>query len=111
MGLALWLALQASAPSAPPTAIPSDFDLATFRLADGPGRSCAARDSSEIVVCGRRPSGGDYPFEAMARLFEPKPVVAETSLGGVTARAYVESATMPDGTVSKRLMVGIKLPF
>ena len=72
---------------------------------------CTSQDSSEIVVCGRR-GGVGYPMDKWARIFEQKPLVAETGIGaGATVRAYVESVEMPNGELSKRMMVGIRLPF
>lgn len=113
MALAWLLALQAAAPSAP--AVPADFDLATFRPTEpeaGRSPACGSGGGSEIVVCGRRRGGGDYPYEEMERRYQEKPLVAETTIGGgATARAYVESVAMPQGEISKRVMVGIKLPF
>ena len=114
MAVALWLALQAASPAPPAGAAPVDFDLADVpEAAPGLRRTCRGADSDEIVVCGqRRRGGGDYPLEAMARIFETKPIVAETGIGGgAVARAFVESVTMPNGEVSNRVMVGIKLPF
>ena len=114
MALALWLALQAAPEAGRRPPIPSDFDLARVRPAEGrPRRACTGATPDEIVVCGRRrPGGDDYPLEEMARRYEDKPVIAEVDIGGgAKARAYVDSATMPDGTISKRAMVGVKLPF
>ena len=85
---------------------PIDFDLRRLR-----GAQCAPSADSAIIVCGRRPSPG-YPLEAMERLFAPRRIVAQTSLGGnVTGRAFVESAPMDRGAVSNRIMFGIKMPF
>lgn len=115
MGLALLMALQAAAPSAPPAAIPSDFNLATFRPAQdepGDGPRCVSQDPSEIVVCARRRRSGAYPFAEMERKFARGPLVAETSIGGIaTGRAYVEGVELAPGMRSNRVMVGIKLPF
>jgi hypothetical protein len=109
MSLALLLVLQASSPAAPrdaPLAI--DFDLARVRPAD----PCKEPAGSEIVVCGRRPSGGGYPMAEMERRYRNKPIVAETGIGGgATARAYVEQVEIAPGMVSKRAMVGIRIPF
>ena len=107
MSLALLLALQA-APQGPAGLPAIDFDLARVKPAD----PCATGGGgSDIVVCGRRPRG-DYDIEKWARIFATEPLVAETSIGrGAVARAYVESVAMPGGQVSKRAMVGIKLPF
>ncbi|HEX8443660.1 MAG TPA: hypothetical protein VF631_08435 [Allosphingosinicella sp.] len=115
MALAWILAVQtAASPAALTATVPIDFDLAKVRPGDGEadGRlGCRGGDPAEIVVCGRR-RGGNYPMEEMARRYAFEPIVAETGIGGgSTARAYVESVAMPDGQVSKRAMVGIKLPF
>jgi hypothetical protein len=116
MSLALMLVLQAAVPPPAPLVAPIDFDLARYR-ADGPGlalsgRDCAAGAPAAIVVCGRRRSGGDYPMEEMARLYEQGPLIAETGLiGNLRARAFVERVEFPGGQVSNRLMVGIRLPF
>ncbi len=75
MSLALLLALQA--PPAPAEPLPIDFDLARVR----PAEACGAEGGgSEIVVCGRRPGGGDYPIEKWERVFRTKPLVAEKSM-------------------------------
>ena len=109
MALILAFALQAAVePAGSAALLPVAFDLATARPAGDDG--CGG-GGSEIVVCGRR-AGGAYPMEEMARIFEPKPLVAETALGGgVTGRVFVESVTMPDGQVSNRAMIGIKTKF
>lgn len=105
MSLALLMSLQAAAA---PQAV--DFDLARYKPSQ-PAR-CAASGVTEIVVCGMRPRGGDYPLEKMARIFEEKPLVAQTDLGGgAQGRAYVESVPLPNGMISKRAMVGIRLGF
>jgi hypothetical protein len=108
MTLSLLLALQA-APAPPPAApLPVDFDLAQVR----PGDDCRREGGAEIIVCGRRPGRGDYDFEKWEKVFAEKPIVAELGIGGgAVARAYAESVDMPQGQVSKRIMVGIKLPF
>ncbi len=113
MFLALLFSLQTTAATAPPAAaepLDIDFDLATYKPSYPSG--CALGTSSDIVVCGARRPAGAYPLEEMARIFEPRPLVAQTRLfGSVRGRAYVESVGMPQGQVSKRAMVGIKLGF
>ena len=117
MSLALLLAGQAVSP-APSPPLATDFDLAEYRSGDpcsrdAPGSEVRASHVrvSEIVVCGRRPPGA-YPLEKWERVFARKPLVAETSIGGGSvARAYVESVAMPRGEVSKRFLVGIRVPF
>ena len=105
--MALLLALQApAAAAAAPLRI--DFDLARVRPAD----PCKEPTGSEIVVCGRRPSGAGYPMAEMERRYRRRPLAAETGIGGgATARAYVEGVEMGQGMVSKRVMVGIRVPF
>jgi hypothetical protein len=112
MAMAFLLAVQAAAAPAPPILDPIDFDLAQLRpLASGLDR-CAPRDGTEIVVCGVRPRGQDYPLAEMERLFATRPIVAEGRLiGNVTGRAYVESVELPNRMTSKRIMIGIGLPF
>ena len=121
MNLAILVAMQASQPLAPPVApsaapsapIPSDFDLARLVPSSNDSEACRSRDGTEIVVCGTRRIVSDYPLEAMARLFrEAPPPRAEIGIGGgATARIYGESAEMPLGQISKRAMVGIRIPF
>ena len=110
MRLAMILALQA-APSVP---TPVDFDLAKHRPS-GPDltilQQCRPGDPDEIVVCARR-RGDGYPMAEMERRYATKPLMAETSIGpGATVRAYADSVEMPGGQISKRAMIGIKLPF
>ncbi|QAY79053.1 hypothetical protein [Sphingosinicella sp. BN140058] len=112
MDVAWLLMLQTAAASSAP--VPSDFDLAKIRAADTDlsitGR-CAASNAAEIVVCGRRRSP-DADRDRYRPEFAEKPLRAEIGIGGgATARAFVDSVAMPNGEVSKRVMVGVKLPF
>ncbi len=116
MSLMLSFALQAaaSAPAAPVLNV--DFDLADVRPTEwsigSMAQRCDRQGPGDIVVCGRRSSEGAYPYAEMARLFEPRRIVAETQIGrGMTGRAFVESVTLGDGAVSQRVMVGIRVPF
>jgi hypothetical protein len=107
MSLALLLAFQA-APQAPVGPLPIDFDLAALK----PGDPCrtGGGGGSDIVVCGRR--SGDFDYEKWERVFRTGPLLAERSIGpGAVARAYVESVEMPQGQISKRAMVGVKVKF
>ncbi|HYJ83124.1 MAG TPA: hypothetical protein VEW26_09820 [Allosphingosinicella sp.] len=108
MSLALLLAFQA-APQAPAAPLPAiDFDLARVKPAD-PCETGAA--GSDIIVCGRRP-GGVYDYDKWEREFRTAPLVAEKGIGpGAVVRAYAESVGMPDGQVSKRAMVGVRIKF
>ena len=119
MTMSLLLALQAAAAAPPLPAIqPVDFDLARvrrFEVGDAATQvplNCRTAEDSEIVVCGRRPSGGAYPIEEMARLFAVEPLVAEARLfGDVTGGVGIESSTLDRGAVSNRIMVRLRLPF
>ena len=121
MSLALMLALQAAAPAAPAPAAPAplaviDFDLARLPQAEGgfalPGRACRSDDPATILVCARPRGAGAYPIDDMARLFMPRPIVAEMSLGGgATAALYGEQVGLDRGAVSNRFMFGIRLGF
>ena len=118
MSLMLMAALQASAPVPPEGVVPADFDLADLPAASGQGsitdppNACARRSADEILVCGRRPARDEYPMEEMARLFAPRPIVAEMRIGGsMTGRAFVDSVTLDRGAVSQRVMFSITLPF
>jgi hypothetical protein len=113
MSLALLIALQAASPSEPPTADirKIDFDLSLYRLRPAPGCSPAPGD---ILVCGRRPAESLSADEMarLAKLYEQGPMDAETGLfGPVRGRIYTEEVAMPGGQVSKRAMIGIRLPF
>ena len=112
MAVTLVLALQAmSAPLPAPPLLDLDFDLARYSRLEL-GRDCRRDDPSAITVCGRRSSGGAYPLAEMARIFEPGRLVARARIvGNLTADIHVENAAMPDGTVSNRLMIGLRLPF
>ncbi len=114
MSLALLLALQAAAPPAPAPVL-ADFDLARVKPPTETGRitDCRPADPSEIVVCGRRgDEAAAYPMEEMERRYREKPLTAEVGIGGgATARAYVEQVELPGGNISRRVMVGVKLPF
>jgi len=110
MALTLLLALQAAGQPVPLGTGAADFDLARFQPA-APD-ACRGQNASEIVVCGRRQAGDGYRLKELSRAFEEKPLRAETSIsGGAVARAYVDSVMMPNGEISKRAMVGVKIGF
>ncbi len=110
MPLTLLLALQAAGQPVPSGTGKAGFDLA--RMPPAAPDACQGQNASDIVVCGRRQAGDGYRLKELPRTFEEKPLRAETSIGyGATARAFVDSATMPDGQISKRAMIGIKVPF
>ena len=108
MSLSLILALQA----APPLAA-IDFDLARLRRAEPweTGRRCAAGDREAITVCGRR-SGGAYPLDEMARIFEPRPLRAEMGVAdNMTGDVHVEAGPIDRGAASNRAMVRLRVGF
>jgi hypothetical protein len=114
MSLALLIALQAAAaPVADPKPVDLrkiDFDLSRYR----PAPSTCAPAPGDILVCGRRPAAsvGAAEMARLARLYEQGPIDAETGLtGNVRGRVYTEEVAMPGGQVSKRAMIGIRLPF
>ena len=120
MSLFLVLSLQTAAVTspAPPATSPTvepriaaiDFDLARIRSEGG---DCGGGAAGEVLVCGRRRSGGAYPLDHWDRIFGPeRPIRAEMGLGGnLTGRIYSDAVPMDRGLVSNRVMVGIKLPF
>jgi hypothetical protein len=125
MSLALLIAFQAAAQgaaqgAAPPAPAPPpvdvrkmSFDLALYRPKPRNPFGCEP-DPGGILVCGRRPAGGlsDAEMARLARLYEQGPIDAETGLvGNVRGRVYTEEVAMPGGQVSKRVLIGIKLPF
>ena len=112
MALALLMAVQAAASSAPAGAVPIEFDLKTHKPAPDPegAAACAQQSASDIVVCGRR--GPGYRVPELDGRYDEKPLRAEIGIGGgTTVRAYVESVEFPNGQVSKRAMVGVKMKF
>lgn len=116
MSLMLSFALQAAASAPAGPVLNVDFDLADVRPMEwsigGMTQRCDRQGPGDIVVCGRRSSEDAYPYAEMARLFEPRRIVAETPIGrGMTGRAFVESVTLDRGAVSQRVMVGIRVPF
>src|SRR4051794_11419839 len=123
MSLALILAIQAAVPAratpahAPPAPAAVDFDLRTIRpggfdLAAIAGSIlCGPARPGEILVCGRR-GGGGYPLAAMARIFEPHPLVARVGVAGnLSADVHTEARELAPGMVSNRIMFGLRLPF
>lgn len=116
MALALVLALQAAlgAPAAASPIVAIDFDLARVRSDERwtPGGACRRGDPSTIVVCARRSHGGDYPMEAMERLYGVRPLLAEKQLGpGTVGRIYGEQVPMGRGAVSNRILIGVRTSF
>jgi hypothetical protein len=112
MRTALLLSLQAAAPSPAAPLLDTGFDLAKVRPAE-PGDGCrpGTAGTSDIIVCGRRRSNG-YPYEKMERLFAEEPLRAEVTIApGVKLNLSADSVAMPEGQVSKRATVGVKIAF
>ena len=77
-----------------------------------PTNACNSGTQPEIVVCGSRSGQNPYRIPKLPDKYGRKPVRAETdAIPGVHTLAHVESQGMPDGNVSKRLMVTFSLPF
>jgi hypothetical protein len=105
------LLLAAAEPSA---IVPSDFELkpppAPLRATPGDCRRTAA--AGEIVVCGRSPD----EFR-LKELRPPKGIkideggVIGFDLGGARVEPALQQVGMPDGRISKRIMVTVKVPF
>jgi hypothetical protein len=77
-----------------------------------PAPGCDRGAGQEIVVCGTRTGPSPYRLPKLPEKYGPKQIRAETdAIPGVHTRAHVDSSTMPDGNVSKRLMVTFTTPF
>ena len=96
------------------------FDLKHFDRPAAPtlGASvidrCAEVDPDEIIVCGSRGGSKQYRLQPLPPGFSSESGLPKAEMdlgGGATARAYVESVAMPDGTISKRIMIGIGTKF
>ncbi|HEV8408490.1 MAG TPA: hypothetical protein VGQ34_11200 [Sphingomicrobium sp.] len=73
---------------------------------------CKRIPQDEIVVCGSRSGESPYRLPKLPEKYARKPIRAETdAIPGVHTRVHVQSEGMPDGNVSKRLMVTFSLPF
>ena len=74
--------------------------------------ACERSVSNEITICGSRRGDSPYRMPKIAKDYKAKSIRAETQLApGASANAHVEAEGMPDGRVSNRLMVTIKLKF
>lgn len=106
--------LFAAAAAEPVTIMPSDFELksppASLRVTPEDCRRTAA--AGEIVVCGR--SSDHY---RVRELKPPKGIeideggVIGFDLGGARVEPALQQVGMPDGRISKRIMVTVKVPF
>lgn len=106
--------LFAAAEPGPATITPSDFELKSpapsLRVTPEDCRRTAA--AGEIVVCGRSPDS--------YRVMELKPPrgmeideggVVGLNLGGARVEPLIQQVEMPQGRISKRVMVTVKVPF
>ncbi|MCT2398266.1 hypothetical protein [Novosphingobium mangrovi (ex Huang et al. 2023)] len=112
-------ALQSPVPPAEERSL-SAFDLADMRSPDAPPdfsavqKRCdaAAGRPGEIVVCAPDPERERLRALPDTYVEEPALPPARWSLGdGVSLDVHVDAAQMPDGTVSNRVMVGVKMKF
>jgi hypothetical protein len=101
-------AIQAAAP-APIDVATSDFRLKPAAPAD-PTQRCPAPRAGEILVCARRGQG-----QRLAPLAPPPGVHPGQSLGidfgGGRLEPHVRQVVMPNGRVSKRIMLEFTMPF
>jgi hypothetical protein len=113
LALATILLFAAAAAAEPATTVvPSEFELKPAppspRITQDCRRSAAA---GEIVVCGR--SRDEY----RARELRPPPGIVDPGgvigldLGGARLEPKLEQVGMPEGRISKRIMVTVKMPF
>lgn len=73
---------------------------------------CPRTSQGEIVVCGSRTGESPYRLPKLPDKYDRKPIRAETdAIPGVHTRAHTQSEAMPDGKISKSLMVTFSLPF
>jgi hypothetical protein len=90
---------------------PSDF-----RLQPGPPGvrvtpPCGAGEAGEIVVCGRRDQGQRLRPLAPPPGLRPHQSPGIDLGGGVRAEPHVSEVAMPDGRLSKRVTIDLKIPF
>ncbi|MEJ2409083.1 MAG: hypothetical protein P8Y58_02875 [Novosphingobium sp.] len=108
-------------PDPPAASAPQEaesFDLATVQHKGGSldlhilKRRCPASTSGEIVVCTPDPEENRVrPLPGTYKVEEGLPR-ARIGLGdGASLDVHVDSAVMPDGTVSNRVMVGLTIGF
>ena len=111
MTAALILAV-APAPATAQRQVTAEEALTNYRkMFKSTGEIDCPREEGEIVVCGRR-QDEDAGVKYRREFAEQQPLAAEIGIGGgAKARAFVDQVGMPDGQISKRIMVGIKVPF
>ena len=115
MPIILALALQAA-----PMLEEERFDLKEFDGPEAPKlggpvvNRCAEVAPDEILVCGSRGGSKQYRIQPLPPGYSSESGLPKAEMGlggGTTGRVYLESVTMPDGTVSKRIMIGVGTKF
>ncbi|MEA3008810.1 MAG: hypothetical protein QOJ91_502 [Sphingomonadales bacterium] len=98
----------------PAAILPSDFELKApadpLRILPEDCRRSAA--AGEIVVCGRNPD------QYRAKELKPpkgievhEPGVVGLDIGGARIEPLLQEVEMPQGQISKRIMITVKVPF
>lgn len=115
MGITAILMLAAAAePSSPPPEVQSsDWTLAPPPPPAVPPNCRQAVAAGEIVVCGRRPEDFLPGTPRHAAEFAPDgPYRMQYLFGdGSTLGPDLEAAAMPDGRISKRILIRFRMPF
>ena len=116
MSLTLGLALQAATPMLDRETFDlKDFDRpAAPKLGAPVTNRCAEVGPDEILVCGSRGGSKQYRIQPLPPGYESRSGLPKAEMGlggGATGRVYVESVGMPDGQISKRIMIGIGTKF
>lgn len=116
MPAALMILLQVASP-VPGTSMVDDFDLDQIPR-EGPSNltiidRCRNDDPAVIVVCGSRNPEEVYRLRPPPGDFDVAgPPKAEADLGeGLTGAIAVERAGMPNGEISKRIMIKVGTKF
>jgi hypothetical protein len=94
--------------------MPSEFELkppaVSLRVTPEDCRREAA--AGEIVVCGRDADAYRYrEIKPPAGIDVAEQGVIGLDLGGARVEPSLDQVTMPDGRISKRIMVTVKVPF
>lgn len=85
----------------------SDFDL----RAVNPPKTCTSK-GEEIVVCGRKDNDETFRLRTLPpSRFDPKPLRATVGLGTGTLGIEGDQKTFPNGEISNRVMLKLKVPF
>lgn len=110
----------ADLPAAPPPAAEQAldaFDLAQLRPSDRNGitivsKRCPEGRPGEIVVCAPDPEANRvHPLPDTYKVTEGLGRAERQIAPGMVADVHMDSAAMPGGVVSNRLMAGVKIAF